>query len=654
MQSNPLAIIIGCYTGWYVYKRKMYGALILQFVAILISVVQPLYELITIGHMSPSDYLNNGFALAGFLVVLCLFSRIKFKNKVKNLWGKYPNAARSVTYKTDFGKCETSDLLKLIDYDEEYYAQLEVKILCEAIQKKYPLGFAKYKNSLRHTEQDCIKDESEIQRLQSDISNYYRLKQKYPYAIQVYSQKYRNSSVIESVLSSIPEEKYQILEKLHKKVCEFNLWEKKQDEFTKDSRHATLDDWGCYCYELKFEKPDEDGTTKKGHFLLWQHFEESYCDNMDLDYSYYPSAKKHYEELSGLKDCSLYFNDFVYDKLLGFIKHIKEKYDNLIVVFGDSNLSEDKVDSFNDYHFEYLKEQLSQNEIAYYGAISSIGSLTEKFLPIVVVEMISTNAHIKEQCQCLMEMNFHPCITYISLEKGFDTEEMTRRIVKEKHKAQEVEEENRRKERERLEAQERKHNALTSLRRCVSSWETLAYDLPYNYLLYYYPTTCDFEATEDEWDDRWLVWNFKNTPGRTSEEEHEEALDEVIPTLTSLLEDTFGKYLDMLTLVCIPASSEANNNARFEDFSERLANETSMDNAFDHIQVVKDATPKHLGGTGTPVLHFDEDYFNGRYILLFDDVITKGNSMLRFKRKLEALGATVIAGVSIGKTTHER
>lgn len=79
-----------------------------------------------------------------------------------------------------------------------------------------------------------------------------------------------------------------------------------------------------------------------------------------------------------------------------------------------------------------------------------------------------------------------------------------------------------------------------------------------------------------------------------------------------------------------------------------------MDNAFEHIQVVEDATPKHLGGTGTPVLHFDENFFKGRYILLFDDVITKGNSMLRFKLKLEALGATVIAGVSIGKTTHER
>lgn len=79
-----------------------------------------------------------------------------------------------------------------------------------------------------------------------------------------------------------------------------------------------------------------------------------------------------------------------------------------------------------------------------------------------------------------------------------------------------------------------------------------------------------------------------------------------------------------------------------------------MENAFGHIQIVEDAVPKHLGGTGIPVLQFDESFFKDKYVILFDDIITKGNSMLRFKNKLESCGATVIAGVSIGKTHHER
>ena len=280
---------------------------------------------------------------------------------------------------------------------------------------------------------------------------------------------------------------------------------------------------------------------------------------------------------------------------------------------------------------------------------------------MVIIDCYTENSTLIDNCKYIFKQVHRPCIIYLSLLKCFDRDEMQKWIeeVQKEHEKKELakkfaEEERLKKEKEQREKEERKRNALPSLKLCVSSWETLYNNFPYKFLLHYYPTTCDFEATEDEWNDRWLVWNFKNTPGKTSEKEHEEALDEVIPRLNSLLENTFGSYLDLLTLVCIPASSEANNNARFEGFSKRLTNETDMDNAFDHIQVVKDATPKHLGGTGTPILHFDEDYFKGRYILLFDDVITKGNSMLLFKRKLEALGAIVIAGVSVGKTTHER
>lgn len=213
---------------------------------------------------------------------------------------------------------------------------------------------------------------------------------------------------------------------------------------------------------------------------------------------------------------------------------------------------------------------------------------------------------------------------------------------------EEIERKRKREEEERIAAQKRE------LENCVSNWNTIGFSLHYNYLLRYYPTTCDFDATEDEWADRWLVWNFKNTPGKTSSIQHEQALNNLLPRLTSMLRSTFGDKLQLLTLVCIPAASKVNNDARFKDFSERLSNVTGMYNAFEYIQVMEDATPKHLGGSGTPVLHFDEEFFYGKYILLFDDVITRGNSMLRFKSKLNTLGATVIAGVTIGKTVHVR
>ena len=81
-----------------------------------------------------------------------------------------------------------------------------------------------------------------------------------------------------------------------------------------------------------------------------------------------------------------------------------------------------------------------------------------------------------------------------------------------------------------------------------------------------------------------------------------------------------------------------------------------MINAYQHMQVVASSQEKKFGGSGIYAnnLSFDNSFFRGKYIHLFDDGITKGDSMLRFKRKMEELGAIVVGGFSIGKTTHVR
>ncbi len=206
------------------------------------------------------------------------------------------------------------------------------------------------------------------------------------------------------------------------------------------------------------------------------------------------------------------------------------------------------------------------------------------------------------------------------------------------------------------EEEERKAVQKRELENCVSNWNCIGYSLHYNYLLRYFPTTCNFDATEDEWADRWLVWNFKNTPGKTSSIQHEQALGNLLPRLTRMLNNTFGEKLQLLTLVCIPGSSAEKTEARYKVFSNRLCSMTGMGNAYNHINVIRCGEEKKFGGQGieTSNLSFDADFFANKNVIIFDDIITKGESMLRFKRKLESLGAIVIAGVSIGKTTHER
>ena len=130
-----------------------------------------------------------------------------------------------------------------------------------------------------------------------------------------------------------------------------------------------------------------------------------------------------------------------------------------------------------------------------------------------------------------------------------------------------------------------------------------------------------------------------------------------IPQLANVINTTFGKSsAQYLTLVCIPASSREKHEARYKDFSDRLCKETGMSNAYRYVNVIAEGEEKKKGGSGISIanLSFDESYFKGRHVILFDDVITKGESMERMKRKIESLGGIVVGAMFVGKTKHQR
>lgn len=199
------------------------------------------------------------------------------------------------------------------------------------------------------------------------------------------------------------------------------------------------------------------------------------------------------------------------------------------------------------------------------------------------------------------------------------------------------------------------------LKACVSSWDYVPQSgLHHSFFIKYYPTSLqDFEATDAEWQDRWFIWNFKNNPDKQKEDSpyyHKQALDDAIDMLEERLNQTFGKLLPELTLVCVPASSPKKNEARYKAFSERLCEATGMSNAYSHITVTEEAVEKHEGGEGVRIntVLLDWDYFNGRCILLFDDVLTTGGSMRRYAERFASHGAEVIACMTLGKTFHHR
>lgn len=551
---------------------------------------------------------------------------------------------------------------------EDKLIRFEDEVLDIEIRAKYYQNFCKSRFITESEEKKknyCVEHLAELDSYaNTEIDSAYNsLKRKYPLGLNAFEDIYQSMARLQIIDH---ENDIKAYEDNYRQVKTQNEWESAQKAFTQESRDLNnlLANYGCYVYDIPFKKLTYDGKMVPATYRVWQHFCESYCDVEDLDYSYYPSVRENYSKLAEFKAKTRYFYDRVYDKIIEFVETLKQKYENIVIAIGDSSLKDSSVD-VNDYHFSHLKKSLAEKSIEVF-PVNDLIHQSVQFSYVIIIELISTNEGLITTCKELLDLYPRACpkITYISLCKGYSKSEMTDIITKEKRKREQIEqakrEEEERKERERIEKkqkEEERHKLIQNLQKAVQDWESICGVIKYNYLFNYYPTTCDFEATESEWNNRWLVWNFKNTPGKTSNSDHAEALNDIVPRLKELLVNTFGLHnLKELVLVCIPASSQQKTSLRYQKFSQMLCSETGMISAYDKMIVTGERIAKHLGGTSNSMngIEFDSDFFKDKFVILFDDIVTKGNSMLSFKRKMEELGATVVGGFSIGKTTHMR
>lgn len=226
-------------------------------------------------------------------------------------------------------------------------------------------------------------------------------------------------------------------------------------------------------------------------------------------------------------------------------------------------------------------------------------------------------------------------------------------------------------EQERIEAErkrqeeERKKQEVNDLKNCVAPWPYPNRANVHYFSLYnYYPTTCEWNASESEWDIRNLIWDFKADPHNYQPEEeiirrNRKSVDTVLPLLRKVLHHYFGSSVRKLTIVPIPASTKIVCDRRYKHIMQRICDDMDMYNGYEHMTITKEGISKNnpsntTGRSIPPVVEYDASFFKDKYVILFDDVITSGASMERYKRLLEAAGATVICGLSLGKTRHER
>ena len=138
------------------------------------------------------------------------------------------------------------------------------------------------------------------------------------------------------------------------------------------------------------------------------------------------------------------------------------------------------------------------------------------------------------------------------------------------------------------------------------------------------------------------VWDFKDGKNQGW------VIDLVIEYIKA-----FHSNVKDLCLVCVPASTRLINQCRWENFSNTICKTLNISNGFEHITILKEKEPKHLTHQYTKGEYkYDYDFFKGKKIIVFDDLVTRGISMSTFVEEIKETGGTVIDTLSIARTIY--
>ena len=154
-------------------------------------------------------------------------------------------------------------------------------------------------------------------------------------------------------------------------------------------------------------------------------------------------------------------------------------------------------------------------------------------------------------------------------------------------------------------------------------------------------------ATKEEWRVRKLIWAFKDGKEYVN----------VAHLVANKLVQLYGEEVKNVIFACVPASHAEKNEIRYKDFSSMVCQLCGAVNAFGHITIKGEKISEHEfvskeTAKNKQEIDFDRDFFRGRKVVVFDDILTKGFTYAIFANKVEKLGAEVLGGLFIGKTVY--
>ena len=173
-------------------------------------------------------------------------------------------------------------------------------------------------------------------------------------------------------------------------------------------------------------------------------------------------------------------------------------------------------------------------------------------------------------------------------------------------------------------------------------------DKPLTWLCKYYPARIR-NVGEKEIADRQLVFDFKDG----------KACEEVARRTTDKMLTLYGKDCADVVFVPVPASTNKSNELRYKTFCRMVCELTGAENGYEHVTVCGERKTIHDNRKEEDeirkvnVVAFDESFFGGKKVLVFDDVITKGISYAKYANQIESLGAYVIGGMFLARTHYK-
>lgn len=114
--------------------------------------------------------------------------------------------------------------------------------------------------------------------------------------------------------------------------------------------------------------------------------------------------------------------------------------------------------------------------------------------------------------------------------------------------------------------------------------------------------------------------------------------------------------LEDFVVVFAPCSAQWKYYKRF-GYLAAILNQAGIKTANEHVRIYGERKPTHNGGShhvSEELYHvaIDGSYFAGKNVILFDDLLTSGQTINEFKEQLEAAGAYIEREIFVGRTIH--